>query len=134
VSQENVEVVRRAWDAWGRGDLDGLLALCTEDVIFGTTHMRDWPEPEYRGHDGFRRFLSEWLEVWEEFEVGADELIPAADGRVVSLFWQRGKGRQSGLSMDVAWGLVTTMRGERIARHEVYDDRAEALKAVGLEE
>ena len=132
--QENVEVVRRAWDAWGRGDLDGLLALCTEDVIFGTTHMRDWPEPEYRGHDGFRRFLSEWLEVWEEFEVGADELIPAADGRVVSLFWQRGKGRQSGLSMDVAWGLVTTMRGERIARHEVYDDRAEALKAVGLEE
>ena len=134
MSQENVEVVRRAWDAWGRGDLDGLLALCTEDVIFGTTHMRDWPEPEYRGHDGFRRFLSEWLEVWEEFEVGADELIPAADGRVVSLFWQRGKGRQSGLSMDVAWGLVTTMRGERIARHEVYDDRAEALKAVGLEE
>jgi ketosteroid isomerase-like protein len=31
-----VEIVRRAWDAWGRGDLDGVLALCTEDFIFGT--------------------------------------------------------------------------------------------------
>jgi hypothetical protein len=44
----------------GRSDLDGILALCAEDLIFGTTHIRDWPEPEYRGHDGFRRFLTEW--------------------------------------------------------------------------
>ena len=133
MSRQNVEIVRRAWDAWGRGDLDGLLAVCTADLIFGMTHVRDWPEPEYRGHDGLRRFLTEWLEVWYGFEVGVDELIPAADGRVVSLFWQRGKGRQSGLSMDTEWGIVTTMRGERIARIENYDDRAEALKAIGLE-
>jgi ketosteroid isomerase-like protein len=113
--------------------VDAVLALQTEDVIFGTTHMRDRPEPEYRGHNGFRRFLTEWLEVWDGFEVGVDELIPAPDGRVVSLFWQRGKGRHSGLSMDVAWAIVTTVRGDRIARSEVYDDRAEALKAAGLE-
>jgi hypothetical protein len=36
--------------------------------------------------------------------------------------------------MDMEWGLVTTMRGERIARIENYDDRAQALKAVGLME
>ena len=133
MSEQNVEVARRAWDAWGRGDLDGILAVCTEDVVFGTTHMRDWPEPEYRGQDGFRRFLTEWLEVWPGFEVGVDELIPAPDGRVVSLFWQRGKGRQSGLSVDVEWAHVTTMRGDRIGRVAVYGDRAEALKAVALE-
>ena len=132
MSEQNVEVARRAWDAWGRGDLDGILAVCTEDVVFGTTHMRDWPEPEYRGHDGVRRFLAEWLEVWDGFEVGVDELISARDGRVVSLFWQRGKGRHSGQSMDVHWATVTSTRGDRLGRIEVYDDRAEALKAVGL--
>jgi ketosteroid isomerase-like protein len=78
--------------------------------------------------------LTEWLDVWEGFEVGVDELIPVADGRVVSLFWQRGKGRQSGLTMDVAWAIVMAARGGRIVRFEVYDDRAEALKAVGLED
>ena len=132
MTETNVEVARRAWDAWGRGDLDGILAVCTEDVVFGTTHMRDWPEPEYRGHVGVRRFLAEWLEVWDGFEVVVDELISAPDGRVVSLFWQRGKGRQSGLSMEVDGALVTTMRGDRIGRVAVYGDRAEALKAVGL--
>ena len=134
MSEENAEVTRRAWDAWKRGDLDGVLALSTEDLIFGTTHIRDWPEREYKGHNGLRRFMTEWLEVWDGFEVGVDELIPAPDGRVVSLFWQRGKGRQSGLSMDVEWAMVTATRGDRLVRIEVYDDRAEALKAVGLEE
>jgi ketosteroid isomerase-like protein len=134
VSQENVEVVRRTWDAWTRGDLDGVLALCCEDLVFDTTHIRDWPEPGYMGHDGFRRFLTEWLEVWDGFEVGVDDHLPASDGRVVTLFWQRGKGRHSGLSMEVTWALISTVRGERNARGEVYEDRAEALKAVGLEE
>jgi ketosteroid isomerase-like protein len=132
MSQENVELARRAWNLWSRGDLDGLLSLCDEDCVFDTTHMRDWPEREYKGHVGFRRFLSEWLDVWDEFEVGFDELIPAADGRVVSLFWQRGKGRQSGLLMDVAWAMVTTVRDGRFFWIAVYDDRAAALEAAGL--
>ena len=134
MSQENVEITRRAWNLWSQGDLDGLLSLCDEDCVFDTTYMRDWPEPEYRGHAGLRRFLSEWLDVWDEFEVGFDELLPGADGRVVSLFWQRGKGRQSGLTMDVAWAMVTVFRDDSILWMGVYDDRAEALKAVGLEE
>lgn len=114
--------------------MEGVLDLCGEDLVFGTTHMRDWPEPEYNGHAGLLRFLTEWLDVWEGFEVGVDELIPAADDRVVSLFWQRGTGRQSGLRMDVAWAIVTAAREGRIVRVEVYDDRAKALKAVGLNE
>jgi ketosteroid isomerase-like protein len=57
---------------------------------------------------------------------------PAPDGRVVSLFWQRGKGRQSGLSMLVEWALITSTRGDRIERIETYDDRAEAVRAAGL--
>jgi ketosteroid isomerase-like protein len=133
MSQENVEISRRAWNLWSGGDLDGLLSLCDEECVFDTTHMRDWPEPEYRGHVGFRRFLTEWLDVWDEFEVGVDELIPAAEGRVVSLFWQGGKGRQSGLTMDVAWAMVTALRDGSVVRIAVYDDRAEALKAAGLE-
>jgi ketosteroid isomerase-like protein len=131
-SEENVELVRAAWEAWERGDLDGLLAIHTEDVILGTTHIRDWPEREYRGHDGFRRFLTEWLEVWDGYEVGVDGIIPAPDGRVVSLFWQRGKGRQSGLSMAVEGAAIATVRDDRIGRQEIYDDRAQALKAVCL--
>jgi ketosteroid isomerase-like protein len=134
VSQENVEVVRRVWDAWSRGDIDAVFALLADDVVFDTAHMREWPEPEYVGHAGVRRFLAEWLEVWEDFEVGVDEIIVAPDGRVVVLYWQRGKGRQSGLAMHVKWAQIETIRDSKMLRVDNYDSRGEALKVVGLQE
>src|SRR2546421_7550611 len=114
MSQENVEVVRAAWDAWGRGDMDGLFAFLAQDVVFDTAHIRDWPEPEYIGHAGLRRFLTEWLEVWDAFEVGVD--VAAPDGRVVALFWQRGRGRHSGLAMDVKWAQIATIHDGKLFR------------------
>jgi ketosteroid isomerase-like protein len=134
VSAENVEIVRRAWDAWGRGDIDGLVALVAQDAVFDTAHLRDWPEPEYVGHAGFRRFFTEWLEVWGGFETGVDEHVATPDGRVVSLFWQRGKGWRSGLGMDVKWAVIATVRDDKLLKVDVYESREEALKAVGLEE
>jgi ketosteroid isomerase-like protein len=134
MSREDVELVRLAWDAWSRGDLDGVFAVFAEDVVFDTTHIQDWPETEAVGHAGFRRFLTEWLEVWDAFEVGVDEIIAAPDGRVVALFWQRGRGRQSGLGMDVKWAQIATISEGKAVRLEMYDSRDEALKAAGLSE
>jgi ketosteroid isomerase-like protein len=134
IGASNVEIARRAWEAWSGGDFDGLFALLSPNVVFDTSHLRDWPEPEYVGHTGFRRFLTEWLEVWEAFEVGVDELVAAPDGRVVSVFWQRGKGRTSGLAMDVKWALISMIRDDKVLRIDVYESRQQALEAVGLTE
>ena len=41
--QRNVELVRRGWDMWSRGDVDGLFSLLAPDVVYDTTHLRDWP-------------------------------------------------------------------------------------------
>jgi ketosteroid isomerase-like protein len=134
MSEENMEVARLAWDAWSRGDMADLFAFFADDVAFDTTHLRDWPESESVGHAGVRRFLTEWLEVWDAFEVGVDQFIEAPDGRVVALFWQRGRGRQSGLGMDLKWAQIATIREGKAVRLEMYDSRDDALKAVGLGE
>jgi ketosteroid isomerase-like protein len=134
VSQENVEIVRQGWDAWASGDLDALFALLAEDVVFDMSHLGDWPEPTYTGYVGVQRFLTEWLEVWSEFEPGVDEFVAAPDGRVVVLFWQRGLGRRSGLPMEVEWAQIVTVRDDKAARVSFYDHRQEALKAAGLGE
>src|SRR5438046_2699465 len=132
--QRNVELVRRGWDVWSRGEVDGLFSLLAPDVVYDTTHLRDWPESSYVGHAGFRRFLTEWLEVWDAFEVGVDEFVEAPDGRVVALFRQRGLGRRSGLAMDEMRAQLPTVRDGKAVRIDVYYGRQEALKAVGLEE
>jgi ketosteroid isomerase-like protein len=134
MSQENVEVVNRGWEAWFRGDLDGLAELWDSDVEWDVTHFRDWPEPAYIGIDGVKRFFAEWLEVWDDYEVGVDETLATPDGRVISLMWQRGKGRQSGLEMYVESALIFTLRAGKVTRIDNYDNRETALEAAGLSE
>jgi ketosteroid isomerase-like protein len=126
--------VRRGWDAWLRGDLPGLFRQCDPEVVWDTSHYRDWPESAYYGIEGVERFLSEWLAVWDDYEVGVEDVFPAPDGRVVTLFWHRGKGRKSGLAMEVEIAQIATVRDGKITRLDNYDDRAEALEAAGLRE
>jgi ketosteroid isomerase-like protein len=93
MTQANVEVVRRGWDAWLRGDLPGLFSNVDPEVVWDTSHFHDWPESAYHGIEGVERFLTEWLEVWADYEVEVEDIIAAPDGRVVSLLLQRGRGR-----------------------------------------
>jgi ketosteroid isomerase-like protein len=135
MSQENVEIVRKAWDVWLRGDLEALFASSFDrDAIYDLTHFREWPDHTYRGIEGIRRGLTEWLEVWEAWEAGVDEVLACPDGRVVVLTWQRGTGRQSGLPMDMEWAQIITLRDGKITRVDAYDDRSAALEAAGLRE
>ena len=127
-----MELVRQAWDAWLRGDVDDLFAFFHPEIVWDMTHFRDWPDATYRGDEGVRRFLDEWLEVWDEYEVGVAEILAAPDGRIVSLAWQRGKGRRSELPMEMEWAQITTMRDGKIIQMDNYDRRSQALEAAGL--
>ncbi len=132
MSQENVELVREGWEAWFRGDMDALAATWDPEVVWDTKHFRDWPESAYRGVEGVMRFLTEWLEVWGDYEVDVDDVLAAPDGRVVSLIRQRGKGRHSGLAMTLDMAQIATIRDGKIIRFDNYDNREEAIEAAGL--
>jgi ketosteroid isomerase-like protein len=132
VSEENLQITRRGWEAYLRGDMDALASLWAPEVVWDLQHFRNWPESSYHGVDGVRQFVTEWLEVWGDYEVEVEELLPAPDGRVVSLITHRAKGRQSGLPMNLSMALTATLRNGKIIRFDTYDDRAEALDAAGL--
>ncbi len=134
MSEENVEIVREGWNAWIRGDLDGLLSLLDPEVVWDTTHFHDWPESAYHGPEGVERFLREWLELWDDLELTVDEILAAPDGRVVSLIRQSGKGRESGLAMEMEQAQIATVRDGRITLLDNYEERSQALKAAGLSE
>ena len=134
MSRDNVEVVRTGWNAWLRGDLPALFRQFAPDIVWDTTHFRDWPESTYHGIDGVERFLDDWLYVWDEYEVGIDDVVEAPDGRVLTLLWHRGKGRNSGIAMELKMAQVATVEDGKITRLENYDDRTKAREAVGLRE
>ena len=81
MSEPNVEVVRKAWEGWLREGWQGLVKYQDPQVVWDTSHFRDWPESSYHGIEGVERFLTEWLEVWGDYEAGVDQILSAPDGR-----------------------------------------------------
>ena len=136
MSQENVEVVRRLFDAVARRDDETVLALYDPDVEWDGSRHR-WAEvlagdPVWRGHDGLRAFFQQYYEMWEDFETDLEELIDAGE-HVVSIVTQRARGRSSGL--DVEWTDsigVWTIRDGRVVRVVWFPTREEGLEAAGL--
>ena len=136
MSQENVEVVRLALEAWQRDDLDSHLSLIDPDVEWHTAIERGFGPAEsvYHGHDGIRELWNLWRTEVEDFWIETDEIRDLRDERVLHLAHMRFRGRASGIMVESQLALVATLRDGKIVRSEDYLSHQEALKAVGLEE
>jgi ketosteroid isomerase-like protein len=135
MSQENVEVVRQAYERFGR-DLAAapeggpFLDLFDPEVHLDQTR-RILNPATYDGHDGLLQALSEVPEAWERFSLEPERFIDAGDV-VVVLETALGVGRGSGVEIRVRSGSVYTLRDGRILRIVVYPEPAEAMRAAGL--
>jgi ketosteroid isomerase-like protein len=86
----------------------------------------------YVGHDAVRRFWTDMTEPFERHTMVPDEFIPHGE-HVVVLMTSRMTGR-GGIEVEAKSATVATLRDGRMVRWTMYQDRAEALNAVGLEE
>jgi ketosteroid isomerase-like protein len=133
MSQENVEIVRRATDAYNRRDFEEATRWIDPEIEWDMSKV-EVPDPEvYRGFAGLRTFLQLWQESWEWLELEPLEFIEAGD-RVVSVVRQLGRGRLSGAEVEQRFGQVWALRDGKIVRMEMYPDREAALEAAGLSE
>ena len=138
MSQENVDIVRRVYDAAARRDAATVLALYDPDVELDNSPLQvvGWGAGVHRGHDGLRSFFREWHEAWEtiDYEYDYDDLIDAPGEHVISFVTPRGRGRASGAEVESSLALVWTIRDGTIVRVVWFPSRGEALQAVGLGE
>ena len=134
MSQENVEIVRRSWEAWSRGDLGSVLESYDPEIEWDMSSYLGWPEAQlYRGHKAVHAFFEQWLGAWESYEAEVKELIDAGD-RVVSLGWQRGRFGGSEAAVEMQYAQVFTLGEGKIVRVQVHSDPAKALEDAGLPE
>jgi ketosteroid isomerase-like protein len=131
VSQENVEVVRRLWDAWQRGDLTAWLELTSDDLVsrrrVGLDHST------YHGPEGFLEQAREWSEGFAEWSAAAEEFIDAGD-QVVVRNRHTGRGEVSGVPVEMHFFFVHTVSRGKIVEVDMFVNEREALEAAGLRE
>ncbi len=132
MSRENVEVVRRMYDAYNQGDMDAMLAGLSDDIEYVSTGAFPGLEPVYEGHEGWQRFWREFRGTWNSLTIRLDELHDCGD-RVATIFTFDARGRD-GVRVTRQFGNVFTLRSGRVCRIEAFGDAAEALEAVGLRE
>ena len=133
MSQENVEIVRRAIAAFIEGDYERLTDLSDPQVEYDVS--RTSPESRVvRGPEEILAVLEEWVDTWDEHQVELIELIDAGGERVVAVIQERGKLKGSDTWVEHPRGVVYTVRNQRVLRYEEHEDRAQALEAAGLRE
>jgi ketosteroid isomerase-like protein len=140
MSQENVEIVRRGYDAissvYSTGEVNDLLpfleANYDPDVVLKTSGM--FPETaEVHGHSGMLRFVSTQMEAFQKMWIEPQEFIDA-DNRVVVPVRFGGEARHTGLEVEFSVVHVASFRAGKVARIDIYRSKAEALEATGLSE
>jgi ketosteroid isomerase-like protein len=131
MSEENVEIVQRGYDAFlTTGALGGDIA--GPDFVWDMTHFHGWPEQRfYEGVAGTERFLADWVSAWDDWALEVEELRDAGD-KVVALVHQRGRSKATGIAIDMTFAQVFTVREGKQTRMEMYSDVSEALAATGL--
>lgn len=133
MSQKDVEVVRRVYEAAASRDAEAIFALYDPAVELDATGIGVTELDVYHGHDGLRRLFAEFHEVFGKIEYSYEELIDAGE-HVVSVVSRHAQGRASGVDVERPFTLVWTVRDGKVARVKWFLSRAEALQAAGLTE
>ena len=121
------EIVRQAFAAFSRDDIDGVLELCDPDIV-----VRD-PQrtgATFRGPDGLRPFFAEWMENWEEYRSVPVELTEI-EGEILVHANQTGKGKLSGIEINQDLFVVVRISDEKFVEYRIYTHREDALASIG---
>jgi ketosteroid isomerase-like protein len=132
MSHENVEIIRRGFEAWEQGDLGANLRLVHEDVV--CCRVAPLIDPRtYHGLEGYVAFASEWMEPYEDLRMQPNEYIDARDKVVVEVA-QEGHLVGSDQPMKGMFWFLMTVHDGKLIRFEIYGERTQALEAAGLKE
>ena len=132
MSRENVEIVRRAFAEFERGNF-------WVPEVFDPSVRVVWldalpvGEPESVGLQGLSQGIKRWVEPFEHVTIGLERIFDAGDQVAVIAAW-RGRGKASGVDAEWRFGAVLTVRDGKVISLISYSDPAEALEAVGLRE
>jgi ketosteroid isomerase-like protein len=126
MSQQNVEIVRRVYDGWSRGDF-------SEGAVFHPAvefEMVDWPHPaRSRGVEEMRRTWQTTLSAWDDFRAEADDFVDYGHN-VLVLNNIRARGKGSGAEVSAQTATVWTVEAGKVVRLALYWDTALAREAA----
>ena len=134
MSQENVEVVREAVEAFNRGDLDAVLERMHPEIEWQTPDS--FPDAAtYRGREEVREFWQTWRNTFRGFRLHLEECVPVGEDHVLATFRVSGEGTGSGVGVESpAVFQLGEVRARQVIWVGMFLTEIDALEAAGLRE
>ena len=129
MSEENVEIVRAAIEAFNRGDWDAILSATTPDAEIDMSRAVG-PSHGVFGRERMSNFWTEFTEHWESARIEPDEFIATGEHLVVP--WTLRAVGRDGIEVEARVNWTWTLREGKIARVAYFPTREQALEAAGL--
>jgi ketosteroid isomerase-like protein len=134
MSQENVETVRRTWQAFVDGGLDALTEFFDPQISWRAIEGAPDDVGEMHGKDAVRQYLQDWLDTFEDITTVPTELLEVSRDRVVGVQHVTGRARLSGVETELRYAMAYKLRAGKIVQVREYADREHAFKSLGLAE
>jgi ketosteroid isomerase-like protein len=129
--RENVEVVQRILDEWGKGNLGAAVEHFDPHIVWVVAE--EFPESGVLlGLDGVADYMRHFLAQWDHYAIRGKALREVGD-TVLADVVQYGKGKTSGAVSETPSFFLFTFRGGKIVRMDIVIDERDALAAAGLQ-
>jgi ketosteroid isomerase-like protein len=134
MSQAHIDLIRRGFEAFNRGDWDAALEFVAEDVVWGAYLASMDGERAIFGHESLRRAWQAQRDDLggEDFRVEARDIRDLGAGSLLVKLRVTGRGTASGVPVHLEYVQLWTMRGDIVVRLDNYASEAEVLEAAGL--
>jgi ketosteroid isomerase-like protein len=130
--QTNSEKLLAGYDAWNRDDCDAWLRLLAPNAVISTSGVFPDLSAEYCGHGEATRFWRQMHTPWEVFRIDVEHMEDDEDCAVAAIRF-RGRGADSGVEVDMRFGMGIRVGEDGLATHMVnrrtLEEAREALKA-----
>jgi ketosteroid isomerase-like protein len=132
MSQENVEVVRRGFEAFAQGGLDAMSDFWADDIDYRAIEGALDDRGPMHGKEAVRAHFQDWFDTFDDLKAEPLELIDATDEQVVTVLQFGGRAKLSGVETNLTYAVLSTIRDGKIVRGREYWTKEQALEAAGL--
>jgi uncharacterized protein len=135
LAEENVQIVRKVFDAFARRDVEAALEVMAPDVELSAPATQALVEKSvsYEGHDGIREYFEDVARVWAALDVFLHEYHEVGNDRILVVGRVRGRGVARQIVDGPAQWAWRIDDGKIVWGH-VFTDREQAVKSIGLVE
>ncbi len=133
MSHENVDRMRRAFEAWERDDRRETEALLRELLAPDFEMHPLYLDKVYRGVEGMWAMWADARETWEDYRFELEEILDR-DDHVLVIGRVLGRGTASGVPINQPLAMLFTFRDDKAVRGRSFTSKQDALEAAELQE